>query len=62
MLNSAKYGCNMNGKFINHLMHADDSCIIVPSSSTLQKLLNICTSFAMESSTVYNEKDKMYVV
>ena len=60
--NDAKCGCNMNEKFINHLMYADDSCIIAPSPSALQKLLNICTSFAIESSTVYNEKkDTMYV-
>jgi hypothetical protein len=55
-LNASKCGCNINGSFINHLMYADDSCVIAPSPSALQRLLDICNSFAYENSIIYNEQ------
>ena len=41
---------------MNHLMYADDSCIMAPSPTALQILLDICKDFAVENSIVYNEK------
>ena len=34
-LNQSYIGCSMNGMIINHLMYADDTCIITPSHSAI---------------------------
>ena len=54
-LNNSKLGCSMNGVLINHLMYADDTCIIAPSPSALYKLLGICTNFAQSNFVKFNE-------
>ena len=40
-LNKSGVGGSMNGAFVNHMLYADDICIISLSSSGLQRLLNI---------------------
>ena len=55
-LNQTYIGCSMNGTIINHLMYADDTCIIAPSPSALQELLDICADFAVSNFIVFNEK------
>lgn len=54
-LNESQIGCNINGKFVNHLLYADDSCLIAPSPAALQKLLDICDYYAQENTILYNE-------
>ena len=56
VLNRMQYGCCINGMKVNHLMYADDACIIGPSPLALQKLLDVCQSFATQNSIVYNDK------
>ena len=34
---------SIDGKFVNHMIYADDLCVISLSSSGLQSLLNNCT-------------------
>jgi len=34
-LNNNKIGCSMNGVITNHIMYADDTCIIALSPSAL---------------------------
>ena len=55
-LNQSYIGCSMNGMIINHLMYADDTCIIAPSPSALQELLDICADFAVSNFIIFNEK------
>ena len=54
-LKRSKIGCKINGEILNHLLYADDSCIIASSPSALQKLLNICCEYAETNSIIYNE-------
>ena len=61
-LNNSKCGCIINGMFMNHIMYADDACVLAPSPTALQKLLNICDSFAKENCIVYNEKKSKCMV
>ena len=56
VLNNTPVGCNFNGVMYNHLMYADDTCIIAPSPSALQKLLTICNNFAVDNFILFNEK------
>ena len=55
VLNSSKVGCALNGVTINHLMYADDTCLLAPSPAALQHLLNLCSDFACNNSVVFNE-------
>ena len=55
MLSDTKIGCCIHGRFVNHLMYADDSCIISPSPAGLQKLLDICSVYADANTIVFNE-------
>ena len=41
MLNSAGIGCHIHNYCTNHVFYADDICVIAPSPSGLQGLLNI---------------------
>ena len=56
-------GCKINGIFINHLLYADDSCLLAPSPSALQQLLSLCEEFANQNTVIFNEtKTKCMVV
>ena len=62
-LNLSGTGCHFNGSIANHLMYADDCCLIAPSPAALQHLLDICASYASHFTLVYNElKSKCMVV
>ena len=52
-------GCSMNGMIINHLMYADDPCIVAPSPTALQEVLDICADFPVSNSIIFNEKKCM---
>lgn len=54
-LNNSHIGCYLNGTSFNNLFYADDTCIIAPSPSALQKLLNICSDFAQNNGVIFNE-------
>ena len=56
MLNSAGTGCHTHNCCTNHVLYADDICVIVPmqSYSGLQGLLNICAKFGLENDVEYN--------
>ena len=54
MLNSAGIGCHIHHCCINHVFYADDICVIAPSPSGLQRLLNICAKFGLENDAEYN--------
>ena len=55
VFNKSKIGCYKNNTFMNHLMYADDTCVLAPCPMALQKLLNICSNFADVNSIVFNE-------
>ena len=54
ILINSNTGCNINGKFINHLMYADDSVLIAPSPQSLQDMLNVCKVYAENNDIIYN--------
>ena len=45
LLNKSGIGGNLGGTRINHMLYADDICIVSLSSSGLQHLLNICSDY-----------------
>ena len=53
-LTQSETGCSINNIFVNHLFYADDLCLLAPSASGLQSLLNTCTEYGLENDIIYN--------
>ncbi len=47
-------GCKLCGASLNHLIYADDLCLMSPSVKGLQTLLNICQDYANEHDIIFN--------
>jgi len=52
--NNSKIGCSMNGVITNHILYANDTCIIAPSPSALYKLFGMCVNFAQSNFVKFN--------
>ena len=61
-LNKSCIGGSMNGTIINHMLYADDICIISLSSAVLQQLLNICSGYNELHDLTFNAKKSMYMI
>ena len=48
-LNSVQSGFFVGSSLLNHLMFADDLCVFSPSVKGLQKLVNVCKEYAVNS-------------
>ena len=55
-LSNENVGCCVNSNVINHIMYADDLCLLAPSAKLLQCLINICSKYASDHDIVYNVK------
>ena len=60
-LSASGVGCTFNSKNFNHLVYADDTVLLAPSSKALQSLINICVSFANNHGLVYNEQKTKFM-
>ena len=49
----------MGGTIINHMLYADDICIVSLSSSGLQQLLNICHDYCELHDLTFNAETSM---
>ena len=59
LLNKSGIGGNLGGTIINHMLYADDICIVSLSSSGLQHLLNICSDYCERHDLTFNAKKSM---
>ena len=59
--NKSGVGRSMNETFVNHMLYADDICIISLSSSGLQRLLNICDDYCKLHEFIFNAKKSMCI-
>ena len=39
---------------MNHLMYADDICVMAPTAIALQKLLDVCYEYGITNDLIYN--------
>ena len=60
-LNSSGVAGSMNGTFVNHMLYADDICIISLSLSGLQRLLNICADYSKLHDLKFKVKKSMCI-
>ena len=58
----ARSGCFKERQCINHVMYADDICLLSPSALGLQKLLDVCYSFSQCNDIVFNSLKSVYIV
>ena len=55
-LRTIKKGCHIMKTFVACILYADDVCLLAPSRSALQQLLNICNEYAENLCIKYNER------
>jgi len=53
-LTTRNVGCGINGVLINHLLYADDLCLICPSVKCLQLLIDHCCEYAKNHDIIFN--------
>ena len=53
-LSLCKAGCYINDQCMNHLMYADDICVMAPTAIALQKLLDVCYEYGITNDLIYN--------
>ena len=56
ILNKSSIGGSIGGKRINHMLYADNLCIVCLSSAGLQQLLSICDQYFAMNSITFNVK------
>ena len=49
-----KVGCYIDNLCINHVMYADDICLMAPSPAALQELIDICYDFSVQNDLSFN--------
>ena len=45
----SQIGCHIDNVCVNHVMYADDICLMTHSPAALQKLINICFDFSIQN-------------
>jgi len=54
MLSNTGYGARYNTKIVNHIIYADDLCIITTTLNAMEALLEICTTYAKSHKLEFN--------
>ena len=60
ILNKSGVGCHINNNIVNHIMYADDMCLIAPCATSVQKLSTYVTSM-LALMTLYIILRNLYV-
>ena len=50
----SQIGCHIDSLCVNHVMYADDICLMAPSPAALLKLINICYDYSMQNNLSFN--------
>ena len=61
-LTQCKAGCHLNETVTNHVMYADNICLMAPSAIALQKMLNLCYEFSLSNDIIFNPIKSQYMV
>ena len=51
---ACKAGCYFNDMCINHALYADDICLLAPSASAMQSLLDACYEYGTDNDILFN--------
>ena len=47
-------GCYFNSMCIKHVMYADDICLLAPTASAMQSLLDVCYEYGTDNDILFN--------
>ena len=61
-LSAIKTGYVINDKSVNHVIYADDLCIMSASPARLQTLIDICYNYSVQNSLTFNPTKSVCVV
>ena len=50
----SKIGCRIDNPCMNHVMYADDICLMAPSPASLQELIDIYYDFSVQNDLSFN--------
>ena len=53
-LTLCKSGCYIDDHCMNHVMYADDICLMAPSAIGLQKMLDVCLDLSLRNDIMFN--------
>ena len=59
---SCNAGCYINDMYINHVMYADDICLLTPSASAMQSLLDVCYDYSSDNDILFNPIKSVYTI
>ena len=58
----SKVRCSIDNLCMNHVMYADDICLMAPSPAALQELINICYDFSVRNDLSFNSSKSYCMV
>ena len=58
----SKVGCSIDNLYMNHMIYADDICLMAPSPAALQELINICKYFSVRNDLSFNSSKSYCMV
>ena len=53
-------GCYFNSMYINHVMYADDICLLAPTASAMQSLLDVCYEYSTDNKKMFGAMHFIY--
>jgi hypothetical protein len=59
LLADTQVGCYIDSTCVNHFFYADDMCLLAPSATGLQKLLDVCQQYGVVHDIVYHPVKSM---
>ena len=58
----SKVGCSIDNLCMNHVMYADDICLMAPSPAALLVIINICYDFRVQNDLSFNSSKSYCMV
>ena len=58
----SKIECHIDNLCMNHVMYADDICLMAPSPASLQELIDICYDLSIQNDLSFNSSKSYYMV
>ena len=61
-LSKSYAGCYIYDKCINHIMYADDICLMAPTGTAMQNLLDVCHNYSAANDILFNPLKSVCIV
>ena len=49
-----KAACYIDMQYINHVLYANDICLIAPTATAMQCMLDICSHYGLDNDVLFN--------